>query len=270
MKPVLCIPSYSRPDGTAIERCKDLPLRKFLFIRKEQRKLYRKWAGHYTIIEQTDGTDIGLVRRNIINYCNENNHRWAFMLDDDVSKVEQLGYNPEKGRWDSQRILDGSKEPPRVETEALRYWFHLAKEWDLSLSSPAYRTNIGGKGPTVHINRHPCIQCVLVKVPDFAAVGNYRSIHETGNEDYYIQYRLMDAGCLTGTINILEYDCPAVGNCPDGTEDSMRDKYLRYIQAFQRNVCDDPQKMTTKITKTGFPSLQFVWKHWNGFQVDLT
>ncbi len=40
MKPVLCIPSYSRPDGVAISRCKDLPLKKLLFIRREQEAMY--------------------------------------------------------------------------------------------------------------------------------------------------------------------------------------------------------------------------------------
>lgn len=269
MKPVLCIPSYSRPDSITLERCKDLPLQKFVFIRREQESLYSKWKPWYKLILQDHGTDIGLVRRNIATWCYRKGYKWAFMFDDDICKVEQLGFRKDKNRWDSQRIIDGSLQGPRFETKALQYWFCLAKEWDLSISSPSYRTNIGGKGPTIHINKHPCIQCVLIKIPDIIAVGNYKSIHKTGNEDYYIQYRLMDAGCLTGIVNVIEYDCPSVGNCPDGTEDTMEQKYRRYIQAFQQNVCSDPNKMTTKTTKTGFPSLQFVWKYWNGFVVDL-
>jgi len=270
MKPVLCIPSYSRPDGIAIERCKELPLKKFIFIRREQESLYDKWRPWYTLVLQDHGTDIGLVRKNIVNYCYKKGYEWAFMLDDDICKVEMLDWDRNKQCWNSKRIIEGSVVGPRFEIAALKRWFKWATRYDLALSCPIYRFNRGSKGTEIHINRHPVIQCVLIHVPNFIEVGNYKSIHVTGNEDYYIQFKLMRSGYKTGTIGLVEYDCPAVGNCDDGTNDTKDEKYRRYIQAFFTNVCGDPKYVTTKTTKTGFSSLNFVWKNFDQDKIQIS
>jgi len=272
MKPILCIPSYSRPDGTAIERCKELPLKKFIFIRREQEDLYKKWKPWYTLILQDHGTDIGLVRKNIVSYCYKKGYNWAFVLDDDISKVETLGKR-EDGTITANRIISQIGSPPQMEELAFREWYKLAKRNGLALSSPNHRAYDRFKHGILQINKSACIQCVLLDIPMIYSVGNYKSIKETGNEDYYIQYKLMSYGALCGKIGNIEYDCPSVGVGKGGNNtEEYRDinlKYKQYVDTFLTNVCNDPQKITTKITKTGQQSISFVWKNWSGYESSL-
>lgn len=271
MKPVLCIPSYSRPNGVAIERCKEIPLKKFLFIRREQLEMYRKWTPWYTLVLQNHGTDIGLVRKNIVTYCSRKGFDWTFVLDDDISKVETLGYKPD-GSMTSNRILQGVPGP-RMEIEAFKKWFRVAKRWDLALSSPNHRAYDRFNHGTLRVNKSACIQCVLLNIPALVAVGNYASLHKTGNEDYYIQYKLMSVGALTGKVGCIEYDCPAVGVGEGGNNTSeyadLKIQYSNYVELFLSNVCSDPNLIKTKTTKTGAKSIQFIWKNWGGFTKDL-
>lgn len=267
MKPVLCIPSYSRPDGIAIERCKGLPLKKYLFIRREQKALYDHWSDFYTLVLQDHGTDIGLVRKNIVNYCYKKGIKWAFVLDDDISKVETLGRKPD-GTITANRIIAGIPGP-RMEIEAFKIWFRIAKQWDLAISSPNHRAYDRFKHGTLQVNKSACIQCVLLNISDIKAVGNYKSLHETGNEDYYIQYKIMEIGRLTGKVGCIEYDCPAVGAGSGGNNAGeyldIKERYERYVQAFLDSVCSNPELVGVKTTSTGTKSIQFLWKNWSGF-----
>lgn len=270
MKPVLCIPTYNRPDGIAIERCKELPLKKFLFIRKEQADLYKKWTPWYTLVLQTDGTDIGLVRRNIVKYCHKKGYNWAFMLDNDISKVETLGQSADK--ITSNRILAGVPGP-RMEIEAFKTWFKTARKYDLAISSPNHRAYDRFNHGLLQVNRSACIQCVLINVPTLWMLGNYKSIRETGNEDYYVQYLCMSNGLLTGKVGNIEYDCPAVGAGTGGnnTEEykDINKRYEVYVNTFLNAVCNDPTLISTKTTSSGQKSIAFVWKNWGGFTEKL-
>ena len=263
-KPILCIPSYSRPNGVAIERCKNLPLDKYLFIRAEQKGLYAKWSNNYTIVTQTTGTDIGKVRRNIMRWAHLNKFSWVFMLDDDISKVECLGHR-EDGTITSKRII-ANIPGPRMELEAFKTWFKCAKRNSLALSSPNHRAYDRFHHGKLYINKSACIQCVLVYVPSVIELGNYKSLHITGNEDYYIQYQLMKSGYLTGKVGNIEYDCPSIGQGIGGnnTEEytNISERSNTYVKTFLDNVCNDPKYITTKTTKTGQKSIQFVWKSW--------
>lgn len=271
MKPVLCIPSYSRPDGVAIERCKELPLKKFIFIRREQEQLYEKWKPWYKLILQDHGTDIGLVRKNIVNYCHKSDFEWAFVLDDDIPSVETIGRKPD-GSMTSNRIIAGVPGP-RMELEAFKAWFKVAKGWDLALSSPNHRKCDRFNHGVLQVNKSPCIQCVLLNIPAVRAVGGYKSLRDTGNEDYYLQYKLMSAGLLTGKVGCVEYDCPAVGKGNGGNNvDEYKDlnkRYELYVQTFLDNVCNDPNFIKTKTTQSGHKSIQFIWKNWSGFTEKL-
>lgn len=267
MKPVLCIPSYSRPEGIALERCKELPMKKFVFIRREQEALYEKWKPWYKLMLQDHGTDIGLVRKNIVNYCHKKGFEWAFVLDDDISKVETLGRKPD-GNITANRIIAGVPGP-RMEPEAFKAWFKVARKWDLAVSSPNHRAYDRFNHGMLQVNKSACIQCVLLNIPAVKSVGGYKSLHETGNEDYYVQYKLMSAGLLTGKVGCVEYDCPAVGSGEGGNNtDEYKDinqRYKAYVQTFLDNVCNDPELIKTKTTQTGQTSIQFVWKNWSGF-----
>lgn len=275
MKPVLCIPSYSRPNGIAIQRCKDLPLKKYLFIRREQEQLYEQWKPWYTLVLQDHGTDIGLVRKNIVNFCHRKGFVWAFMLDDDIAKVETIGRKQyDMFSMTSNRIIAGVPGP-RMEIQAFKAWFKVAKYWDLALSSPNHRAYDRFKHGTLQVNKSACIQCVLINIPAILSVGSYKSLHETGNEDYYIQYKLMSAGLLTGKVGCVEYDCPSVGVGEGGNNvheyADLNQRYELYVQTFLDHVCNDPQLVGVKTTSTGAKSIQFLWKNWSGFvqEIDL-
>lgn len=271
MKPVLCIPSYSRPDGLAIERCKDLPMKKFLFIRKSQLNLYRHWSKWYTLVLQTGGTDIGIVRNNMLRYCHSKGFKWMFMLDDDISKVETLGYRDD-GTITSRRIIAGIPGPV-MEEKAFRTWYKVAVRNGISLSSPNHRAYDRFHHGELRVNKSACIQCVLLNVNDAMSVGGYKSIHDTGNEDYYLQYQLMKSGFLCAKIGCIEYDCPAVGTGKGGNNaEEYTDidfKYNLYVDTFMQEVCNDPKYVTTKTTSRGQKSIQFNWKNWNGFSKPL-
>lgn len=270
-KPVLCIPSYSRPNGAAIERCKHLPMKKFLFIRKSQKDMYKHWSKYYTLVCQTGGTDIGIVRNNIVRYCHKNGYDWAFMLDDDIIKVEELGLK-EDGTANSKRLIEGIAGP-RMEIGAFKKWFSCAIENHLALSSPNHRAYDRFYHGELRVNKSACIQCVLLHIPDIVAVGGYKSITQTGNEDYYVQFKLMSAGLKVGKVGSIEYDCPGVGVGKGGNNTSeytdINEKYNTYVETFLEHVCNDPELISTKTTKRGQKSISFVWKNWGGYSLPL-
>lgn len=269
MKPVLCIPSYQRPKGKAIQRCKDLKLEKFIFIRKSEYELYKQWESYYTLVTQKDSSadDIGKVRRNIVDYCNRHSYDWAFIFDDDITKVELLGEKPD-GTMTAQRIIDGSQTPPGFEYDALKFWYRMAKQYSLSLSSPNYRAYRRDHGYLI-LNRSAIIQCVLAHIPDIIAVGNYKSIRITGNEDYYIQYKLMEQAYNTGKIGLIEYNCPNVGtgtggcNCSENSD--IVERYTNYVDTFLSSTCNDPNLIGIKTMRNGAPSIKFVWSGWEQY-----
>ena len=268
-RPILCIPTYSRPDGICIHRCKNLPLNKFLFIRPEEKPLYSKWSQNYTLISQKDGTDIGKVRRNIVDFCADNSYDWVYMFDDDIQKIELLGYDSEKERYNSSRIIEGKGDTPRVESEALKLWYKLAKKYDLALSSPNHRAYDRMHHGELTLNRSTIIQCVLLHIPDIVSIGNYKSIRETGNEDYYIQYKLMSHKYNTGKIGLLEYDAPTLGSGKGGCNASetldLTERYTKFIDTFKSNVCGNQELISVKTMKNGVPSLKFIWKGWEKY-----
>lgn len=123
----------------------------------------------------------------------------------------------------------------------------------------------------------PCIAIPSYNRPNAMALHRvkdvglkvYKNTRKTGAEDYYLQYMLMKNGFNTGKVGLVEYGCPTIGNISDGTKDTMIDKYNRFIRSFKKNVCDDESLVTTKTTKTGVPSLQFVWKNWGGYTIPI-
>jgi len=264
MKPVLVIPSYCRPDGKAIHRCKDLPLTKYLAVREEQVKLYSKWKNHYKLIKLTDVHDLGETRAAILVWAKEHGIEWLFMFDDDILKVEKLGKRPD-GTYTAKRIIEGSKTAPSFEMEALKLWYKTAVKYNLSASCPNHRAYDRFHHGELTINHSAVMQCFLLHVPDIIAVGNYGSVHKFGVEDYHVQYKLMKNGYLTGKVGSIGYDVPSVGKGEGGCNASENPDiiahYEAYIKAFQDNV-DNSSLMGVKRTKTGIPSLQFNWKEW--------
>lgn len=69
MKPIICIPSYKRPSGIAIKRLKDIPLKKFLFVRSEELDIYREIAheNNFTLVKLKNVNDLGDTRQKFVN-----------------------------------------------------------------------------------------------------------------------------------------------------------------------------------------------------------
>lgn len=271
MKPIICIPSYKRPSGIAIKRLRDIPLKKFLFVRSEELDIYREIAheNNFTLVKLKNVNDLGDTRQKICEWCNYKGFDWVFMFDDDISKVELLSKQGEK--ITSSRILYEPEESPRFEYAALEIWYKIAKKYNLSLSSPNHRAYDRFEHGYLQINCSPCIQCTLLHIPDVISVGNYKTKEKIGNEDYYIQYKLMSQKFLCGKIGIIEYDCPSVGINKGGCyEDYVANPTQeKYVNLFLDNVCNDPKYVTTKTTKTQRKSVKFIWKNWNGKKIKL-
>lgn len=271
MKPIITIPSYNRPEAKIFSKLKHLSLDKYVFVRKNQYRMYKHLIedGFNVITIPSSVEELGKTRRYIIHWCNKQSHKWTFMFDDDISKVEMLGQK-EDGTWNSQRIIDGSKNPPRFENKALKLWFDLARKYDLSSSSPNHRAyDRFHHGPVVRVNKSAVIQCFLLNVNDVLSVGNFRDTRIYGVEDYDLQYRLMHNGYKTGKIGLVEFDAPSIGNISDGTGDEFKQKYERFVSCFKNRVCDDPNLIGVKTTSTGVPSIKFLWKNWGGYEIEL-
>ena len=213
--------------------------------------------------------EVGKTRKYITYWCDKHHYDWFFMFDDDISKIELLAEKPDGG-WNSKRILEGSKTPPRFEIEALKLWYTLARKYNLSSSSPNHRAyDRFSHGPNIRINKSAVIQCFLLKTKDVISVGNFRDTRIYGVEDYDLQYRLMKYGYRTGKIGLVEFDAPAIGNISDGTSDTFLEKYKRFVDCFLNNVCNDPELIGIKQTSTKVPSIQFKWKNWDGEEIKL-
>lgn len=191
MKPIITIPSYNRPDSKIFDKLIPIRLEKFVFVRKNQYEDYvhLQEKNFRVITIPTSIEEIGKTRRYIVYWCQKHGYKWAFMFDDDISKVECL--------------------------------------------------------------------------------GSYKNSRKIGNEDLYIIYQLMTQGYKVGKVGLVEYDCAAMGNIEDGTSDSFQEKYERFVRCFKKNVCDDPKLIGVKTTSTGVPSIQFKWKNWGGYDINL-
>lgn len=272
MKPIIAVPSYNRPEAKIFEKLRNLGLSVFVFIRKEQYDQYKyleTW-GFTLVAIHSSIEELGMTRRYLVYWLNKHGYEWAFMFDDDIAKVERLGPKPDGAGWNSLRILAGSPTSPRIEAQALRLWYQQAQKYNIVLSSPNHRAyDRFSHGNNIRVNKSAIIQCCLLHIPSIIAVGNYTDTRKVGVEDYYIQYQLMKQGYLTGKMGNIEFDAPNIGNIADGTGDRFRQKYERFVKCFKEKVCDDPELIGTKITSTGVPSIQFKWKNWGGYTIEL-
>lgn len=255
----IVVPSMNKPNSKLFARLASVNMPKFVFVRKEQWAMYNENAsfGWNVIALPSWVDDIGSTRKAIMKWLWKHGYRWAFMLDDDIAYVGNVNYIPEKGwKWEYT-----GKDKIYFKTSVFRRWYQIAKKYNLSLSAPCHRFHDHNRhGNKILVNKAACIQCVLVNVHDILAAGNYRRMSECGNEDYSIQYFLMKSGKRCGMICNLLYDAPAIGGV---------DKYPEYIAAFKKNVCNDPELIATKITRSGVPSIKFVWKNWKGIEIGL-
>lgn len=268
MTPIIAIPSYKRPESVAIRKLKNISLPKYLFVRPEEHEIYAEVAkdSNFHIVTVKNVTDVGTTRKKLIEYCHKKGFDWVFMLDDDISKLESLTYLGEGKSKPTRLVEDPDNHSQGFETRAFKEWFSIAKKYQLSLSAPNGIHDYFSRG-YLKINHALCVQCVLLHIPDIMTVGNYKSLSETGNEDFYMQYMLMNSGYRCGKIGVIEYACPEIGANAGGNSaeeyTNLIEKYTELTNTFMNNICDDPQKIALKKTSFGQPYMRFAWKHWD-------
>lgn len=258
MKPALVIMSMNHPDVNIFTRLSSVELDKYIFVRKNQYDMYKHQIKNgWKIVKLPDWVEeAGTTRKAMMLWLNKHGYSWAFQLDDDVAYLGNCEKRPEGWKWEYTH-----KGKVYFKTSVFNRWYKIAKKYKLSLSSPCHRFHDHNRhGNVIYINKAACIQCVLVYIPDVLAVGNYRDTRKYGVDDYTLQYYLMKNGYKCGMIGNLLYDSPAIGNPND--HQATIDKYKTYIKLFRENVCDDESLVSTKTTRSGIPSLQFVWKNW--------
>lgn len=259
MKPAIVIMSMNHPDAAIFKRLADVELDKFIFVRKYQYNDYKiNEAYGWKIRKLPDWVEeAGTTRKAMMLWLKNHGYTWAFQLDDDVSYLGFCEHRPDGWKWEYT-----GKDKIYFKTSVFSRWYTLARKHNLSLSAPCHRFHDHNRhGDVIYINKAACIQCVLVKIEDVIAVGNYRDTRKYGVDDYTLQYFLMKSGYKCGMIGNLLYDSPAIGNPKD--HQATIDKYNNYIKLFRKNVCNDTNLVSTKVTRSGVPSLQFVWKNWN-------
>lgn len=264
-KPAVAIMSMDHPDVNIFTRLSSVQLDKYIFVRKYQYDMYKHQSSNgWKVVSLPDWVEeAGTTRKAMMIYLKKQGYSWAFQLDDDVAYLGNVELRPEGYKWEYT-----GKDKVYFKTSVFNKWYKIAKKYKLSLSAPCHRFHDHNRhGNVIHVNKAACIQCVLVNIDDVLAVGNYRDTRKYGVDDYTLQYFLMADGYNCGMIGNLLYDSPAIGNPKD--HQATIDKYKRYIRLFKKNVGADESLVSTKTTRSGVPSLQFVWKNWGGKTIEM-
>lgn len=266
----VCIPSYNRPNGTALRRLlSEDNLDVYLFIRSEQIELYRKYQGRYHIIKLNNVHDIGETRRSIVRYGMKKKWSHLFMLDDDIEQVDFIV--PWYLRSGKEAMVPWSTVttgPTLLNTYAFKMWQYLVHPYldTVAISSPYYKRFCWSKERYENIkpkfNIGQPIQCVHLNLDLLREHGiNYQPSSVCGVEDYAIAYECYKHGLRTLQVPDIVYSCPAMGSNEGGCDFSMEILENR-IKLFMSNVVkpEDIDKFTTKISKSGVPSVKFKWR----------
>ena len=264
-KPAIAIMSMNHPDVNIFTRLSSVQLDKYIFVRKYQYDMYKHQTRNgWKVVRLPDWVEeAGTTRKAMMIYLKKHGYSWAFQLDDDVAYLGNVELRPEGWKWEYT-----GKDKVYFKTSVFNKWYKIAKKYHLSLSAPCHRFHDHNRhGNVIYINKAAIIQCVLVNIQDVLDVGNYRDTRKYGVDDYTLQYFLMKSGYKCGMIGNLLYDSPAIGNPKD--HQATIEKYKKYIRLFKKNVCDDERLVSTKTTRSGVPSLQFVWKNWGGGKIEM-
>lgn len=270
----ICIPSYNRPEAKLLEKLVDKGLKVILFIRRDQKNLYKKYKDCYKIVLLDNVTNIGETRAEIVNWCWKNRIGNIFMLDDDIYFTDFLYPGVTSGGKDSMR--------PRCTNEGTGYDInkYFFKMWQSYLKKASYKVALsapGGKSDWWNIrnanskilyNSSSCIQCIHINTKLLHKHRiNYKSNTICGVEDYTLQYDIMVSGLYSYVIKDLVYGCPSIGSNTGGNStvnsDDIITQYTRNIELFNNIVQPEHKNAVgTKTTKSGLPSIKFNWNYW--------
>lgn len=271
----ICVPSYNRSVPKILE-CADTSLPLVFFVRREQLPEYkyiRKW---FRVVPIDGVSNIGETRAKIVKWATKKGYSNIFMLDDDITQVDYLyPFTLESGntcmRSSGLNRNAGSKYLDPVAFKIWMLWLNRLDP-DVAMSSPLYRPDswhMKNADADMVYNSGACIQCIHLNIDLLNEHGiKYESSDKVGNEDYALQFRIMEEGLKTCVITDLVYNCPPINSDPGGCEgasgiDDSNKRYEKYCKLFRKNVSGKNHPgIAIKETRTGCKSIKFVWKYW--------
>ena len=274
----ICIPSYNRPSPKILKKAPPgLPL--ILFVRKEQKELYKRLKEEYSglrVVSITNVHDLGETRAKIVKWAKYFRHKNIFMLDDDILSMDYLYPGETSGGntcMRSSRINHGKRSA--LNPRGFKVWQYII-EHELSpetaITAPLYRPDswhMKNADAEYRYNSGQCMQCVHLNIELLDKYGlNYGSNSKYGVEDLSLQFWAMEAGLKTCAITDLVYDCPPINSEPGGCENAngihdAAKRYNYYCDKFYENVCHgDHPGVGIKTSRSGFKSIKLNWRYW--------
>lgn len=268
----ICIPSYGRPDAKLLQSLSKQDLPVILFIRKEQYDIYEKYKDVFKIVKLIGVNNIGQTRHKIVQYCIYKKIPKIFMLDDDINLCDFILPSVTSGGHKALRPYCTHKGTPyRINKHFFKMWMWYLSKADkkVAISSAGRKRDWWGMQ---YANAQPIynsgsvIQCVCLNIKLLHKYDiNYIDSDVCGIEDYAIQYHCMKSGLYTLIIKDLVYDCPTMGKNIGGCDysEGVTETLNKRMKLFMENVVSEEDKkyMTTKITRSGIPSIRFKWNH---------
>ena len=268
----ICVPSYSRPNAPFLKYVDDLPV--VLFIRKEQKDLYKQYQDKCHIVQLEDVEEIGQTRKAIVDWAIRNKLSNIFMIDDDISHLSYLlpGKSSKSDKEFMKMYSTIYNIPEAIDKKIFKMWIWLIRQCSdkLTISGAGAKSdwwNIQYKDSQAIYNSGSTIQCIHLNIDNLKNYGiNYIDTRIGGTEDYSLQYQVMASGLYTTIFKDLVFRVPGVGSGSGGnsTSEELIQKYQKFIQLFQDNILQekDRDRVGTKISKGGIPSIKFNWNKW--------
>lgn len=268
----ICVPSYSRPDAPFLRYVNELPV--ILFIRKEQKSMYKAYQGKCKIVELEEVEEIGQTRKAIVDWATNEGYKDIFMVDDDISHLSfLLPSKSTKSDKDFMRMYSTINNiPEAIDLKVFKMWVWLIRRCSdkLTISGAGAKSdwwNIQYKNSQAVYNSGSTIQCIHLNLENLKKYDiNYIDTRVGGTEDYSLQYQVMAAGLYTTIFKDLVFRVPSVGSGKGGNVSDVElvQKYQKFIQLFQDNVLlnKDTSKVGIKTSKGGIPSIKFNWARW--------
>lgn len=284
----ICVASYQRPEATLLKKMVNHPEYEgsYLFVRKEEKDLYKNWGKFFRIITLKNVDNVGDTRRKLFNYCVAHGLDKIYLLDDDIGEIDyQYPSYTSGGKLCMRNHATDQHLPHDVFPEAFKMWQYLIEEKckeEVAISSPIYRPfswSITNANRKITYNDYECMQAVYLNIGLLHEYDiNYRSTKEVGPSDYAIQFDAMTKGLKTFVTRDIMYGAPAMADGKGGCSASeydllfkgditavMGDRYERFIKNVSGENHPGIKKKVTVKTKRVSPA--FNWSYWKEYKI---
>lgn len=270
----ICVPSYSRPDAALLKFAKKEQLPFILFIREEQKNLYKPWAEYCRVVVLKGVTNIGQTRNAILRWAHRQGYDDIFMFDDKVTGVNFM--EPHTTRTGNLTLA----KSPQCKTlkDALLVWQAFIEEYRPAMSGCQHK---GFSYNPANIDKPPLRNGMETKIAIHINVKalfehgiNYRDTKVCGSEDAALLFDVMSSGLSVLTFLDLEY-----GNVPSGGSSlsvgvsdkeacDRKSRFDAYNRLFLKNVCGEghPGIGFRKDRGTGVTYIRFKWPYWKSLE----